>query len=194
MRVRHHATSCALTVRTSSPSVCICCLTLPQAAQLQLTQVIQHTALKYGGAHPLVEPPVRPLSSDGTRETVLSEVLQGVGYQNAFVGKWHVNRFRPWSKPVSRANPVIKRGFDYGFTLPFSVSLQQRKPCNASAPGADCHHNAKYTLEAIQFINNRDPCHPFFLYQSYHGIHAPRIASSARHAEFAVSDLGLVCV
>lgn len=79
------------------------------------------------------------------------------------------------------------RGFDFAYTKPFSHANAATEACKmtVNSHDADCHHNMHYTSKAISWLQHaaRQPDRPFFLFMSYHGIHAPNIIGDKERDE-----------
>ncbi|MEM7399802.1 MAG: sulfatase, partial [Pseudomonadota bacterium] len=116
---------------------------------------------------------LRPVSPYGLHpdEVTIAEVLKGVGYQTAIVGKWHLGD-QPEFLPT-------EQGFDWFFGVPYSDDMTERvwakdgskwPPLplmeNRKIIEAPCDRNGltkRYTERAMEWISKyRDE--PFFLY------------------------------
>ncbi len=124
----------------------------------------------------------RGLSSS---EVTVAEILKGVGYTTAIVGKWHLGD-QPDFLPR-------RHGFDSYFGIPYSNDMghdSRREPY--SYPPLPLMRNEevieeepdqrlitrRYTEEAVRFLTaNRD--RPFFLYLAHTMPHWPQYASEA---------------
>lgn len=90
--------------------------------------------------------------------------LQAIGYQTAFVGKWHI-------MPHKIDNP--RPGFD--FWASFRGQGVYHNP-TINLNGQEVHHDSSYVTDvltnyAMDFLQNRDEGKPFFLYLSHKAVH-----------------------
>jgi len=127
-------------------------------------------------------------------EITLAEVLKGVGYATACVGKWHLGHL-PQYLPTSQ-------GFDRYFGIPYSNDMDRvadsprgreafwepkieywnvplmRNETIAERPADQNTITRRYTEEAVGFIReNKD--RPFFVYLAHSMPHVPLFASGA---------------
>jgi arylsulfatase A-like enzyme len=108
------------------------------------------------------------------RETLLPQLLKGVGYQTAIVGKWNLGHFDPSYFPTAR-------GFDYHYGS-YTGSLdhfnhtyynvhdfhENGKPIYPKGHSCDLHTN-----KAIELIRKYTPGSRNFLYLAYNTPHLP---------------------
>jgi arylsulfatase A-like enzyme len=105
-------------------------------------------------------------------ETTIAEILKGLGYVTACVGKWHLGHLPPFLP--------TRQGFDSYFGIPYSNDMN---PCyllrdeeKVEEPVVQETLTERYTEEAIRFIKaNRE--RPFFLYLAHNMPHVPLHAS-----------------
>lgn len=116
------------------------------------------------------------LVPEGTR--FFPEFLQERGYQTGFVGKWHMGEHSNNPRP----------GFDFWASFQgqghywnsvFNVNGTEEMP-----------EDSTYVTHAItrygkQFLENRDPDKPFFLYLSHKGVHAEFIPAPEHDGTYA---------
>jgi len=112
---------------------------------------------------------LRPVSPNGLHpdEITIAEVLQGLGYATACIGKWHLgdqDEFLP-----------TRQGFDIFFGVPYSDDMTPRPDRNwpplplmrgervVEAPVDRNPLTRRYTSEAVDFIHQHKD-RPFFLY------------------------------
>ncbi len=116
-----------------------------------------------------------PLRKD---ELTLGEMLQGAGYHTGFIGKWHVD------DPNDLSTWAYHRGFDYavqeqweartgglGFTAYVHYINGLSDSLAYHPDDYDCMDEFRTNL-ALEFLDNRDAQHPFFLFMSYRIPHA----------------------
>ena len=98
-------------------------------------------------------------------EVTLAETLKAVNYQTAHIGKWHLN-----SDLGSKEEPQpTDQGFDYFYGHNAFQIPTNKNPVNIYLNGEALPEQKGYTAdlyadEAIQWLNDRDPKKPFFLY------------------------------
>jgi len=115
--------------------------------------------------------------------------LQSAGYQTAFVGKWHMGG--EISAP--------REEFDYWVSFPGQGTYQ---PTNAFGRNTILNVNGnevpqqgyitdELTDYVLDFLKNRDPDRPFFVYLSHKAVHAT-FEPAERHAQqYADADIHL---
>lgn len=120
------------------------------------------------------------LVPEGT--TFFPSFLQEAGYQTGYVGKWHMGEHHNDPRP----------GFDYWASFRgqgqywnsvFNVNGQEEKP-----------QDSTYVTEAItgyakDFLDNRDPDKPFFLYVSHKAVHSEFTPAKEDDGRYADADL-----
>ncbi len=111
-----------------------------------------------------------PNSSYGIHpdEITIAELLKGLGYATACVGKWHLGD-APMFLPT-------RNGFDSYFGIPYSNDMKpaliMRDEEVVENPAVQETLTERYTEEAVRFITeNRD--RPFFLYLPHSMPHVP---------------------
>jgi len=98
-------------------------------------------------------------------EVTLAEVLKSAGYATALIGKWHLN-----SDLGSQTEPQpTDQGFDYyyghnAFQLPHNHNPTNIYRNKTALPMQQGYTADLYANEAIQWLQQRDPAQPFFLY------------------------------
>lgn len=108
------------------------------------------------------------------QEQTLAERLKPLGYQTGFVGKWHlspteprgVDSLAPWRQGFDYARLIGKNGLDYYRYGIFEGDFQKEVVDNGTTYLTD-----RLTNYALDFIRNRDPNQPFFLYLCYSAPH-----------------------
>jgi arylsulfatase A-like enzyme len=111
-----------------------------------------------------------PLKKD---ETTIAEMLKMAGYQNAFIGKWHVDA------PNDLSTWAFARGFDHSIQVQWSSSFGGKKfdeevhwingmrdSVVYNPEQYDCIDAFRTNL-AIDYLNHKDDSKPFFLFMSY---------------------------
>lgn len=109
--------------------------------------------------------PLRP------QDTTIAEVLRGVGYRTAVIGKWGLG-------PPGSTGAPMRKGFEYSFGFldhhhahrQYTDHLWRNGERIETDPDRD-YVNDLFTREAIGFIERRDG-RPFFLYLNYTAPHA----------------------
>lgn len=140
--------------------------------------------------------PLSPGSKLGLpdQEVTIAEVLKGVGYRTAMIGKWHLGDHAAFNHPMAQ-------GFDSYYGLLYShdyrapyvvtdttIKLFRNHTAEVIKP-ADSSLVDLYTREAIKYIKAQKKDKPFFLYLSHNVPHLPvAFASSKRNT--ARSDGG----
>lgn len=117
-------------------------------------------------------------------EVTIADILKAVGYATGMVGKWHLGDATP-----SLPNDM---GFDYFFGALYSndmepFALYENRDVVADAPADQTTLTARYTTEAIRFIEKHHS-QPFFLYVAHNFPHVPLYASDKQKGK---SDGGL---
>lgn len=124
--------------------------------------------------------PIGPGSPLGIadEEVTIAEVLKGVGYNTAMIGKWHLGDNRTFSHPTAQ-------GFDSYFGLLYSHDYRDpyvktdttlkifRDRTPEVVRPADSLLTSLYTDEAIRYVKQQGKDTPFFLYLSYNMPHLP---------------------
>jgi len=139
--------------------------------------------------------PIGPGSPLGIppREVTLAEMLKGVGYSTAMIGKWHLGD-HPESHPMAQ-------GFDSYFGLLYShdyrapyvksdttLAIFRGHEREVNRP-ADSSLVQLYTKEAIAYIDRQQKGQPFFLYLAHNMPHLP-VAFASTTANKGRSDGG----
>lgn len=132
-----------------------------------------------------------PQSEGGipAEEITIAELLKGVGFTSACIGKWHLGR-------PDKYLP-LNHGFDEYYGIPYSNDMspatQPNNPLFAEQPPTPLIRNFTvtnpdkepdqscltnlYTQEAIKFMRNNAGKRPFFLYLAHTMPHVPLYAS-----------------
>ena len=109
-------------------------------------------------------------------EVTIAEVLKGLGYSTAHVGKWHLGL--PYGKYKNKPTPD-KHGFDYWLATENNASPSHHNPKNFVRNGKPVGEIKGYSCqivvdEAINWLDNhRKKDSPFFLNVWFHEPHAP---------------------
>jgi arylsulfatase A-like enzyme len=123
--------------------------------------------------------PIGPGSKLGIppQEVTLAEMLKGVGYSTAMIGKWHLGD-HPENHPMAQ-------GFDSYFGLLYSHDYRApyvktdttlkiyRGHLPAVVRPADSSLVELYTAEAVDYIKKQKKGQPFFLYLAHNMPHLP---------------------
>jgi len=139
--------------------------------------------------------PIGPGSPLGMpdREVTIAEMLKGVGYSTAMIGKWHLG-----DHP---ANHPMAQGFDSYFGLLYSHDYHEpyvktdttlrifRDHAAAVVRPADSSLVELYTREAVNYIGRQRKGKPFFLYLAHNMPHLP-VAFASSSANKGRSDGG----
>ncbi|MCV6604088.1 MAG: sulfatase-like hydrolase/transferase, partial [Porticoccaceae bacterium] len=111
-------------------------------------------------------------------EITLPELLSGVGYQSALVGKWHLGgkpEFHPLNHGFDEFHGFLSGGHDYFDIDPADSnphSYRQLLESHGQRVGFDGYLTDRLTDYAVNFIG-RHAQQPFFLFVSYNAPHAP---------------------
>ncbi len=121
-------------------------------------------------------------------EVTLPELLQSAGYQTGLVGKWHLGN-----------DPEPQKGFDRWAALAGDYPIDATGPARYSLDGeleTIAGSKAEVITDlAVEFLEDRDPERPFFLFVGHTQTHSPwegqpeRLLERYRNATFsAVPD------
>ncbi|KAA6348428.1 Arylsulfatase [termite gut metagenome] len=142
--------------------------------------------------------PIGPGSPLGLadEEVTIAEVLKGVGYNTAMIGKWHLGDNRTFNHPTAQ-------GFDSYFGLLYSHDYRDpyvktdttlqifRDRTPEILLTADSLLTPLYTQEAINYVKKQKKGKPFFLYLSYNMPHLPvAFAASADRLQDKLDNSG----
>ena len=110
------------------------------------------------------------------------EYLQKQGYQTAFIGKWHMGEHK--DDPRSGFDYWASfRGQGHYWNSVFNVNGTQEKPQDSTYVTHAITHYAK------NFLDNRDPKKPFFLYVSHKAVHAEFIPDPKHDGVYDEAEL-----
>ena len=123
------------------------------------------------GMRPMDRPLIGPeIENDlPLTETTIANVLKENGYQNWFVGKWHLGG--PGYYPKDQGFDVNIGGFEKG-SPPGGYFSPYRNPKLKDGP-KDEYLTDRLTREAIDLLKTRRSDSPFFLMMSYYTVHTP---------------------
>ena len=122
-------------------------------------------------------------------ETLLPELLQDNGYQTALIGKWH----------CSADSRKVQKGFDRwvsydvkpeGWQNQYQHSGKIHFSNQGETVSIEGYQSEYLTSQALDFLTNRPPDTPFFLYLGFVDTHFPfsgqpeRLVQSYRNATF----------
>ncbi|MEM9826150.1 MAG: sulfatase, partial [Planctomycetota bacterium] len=102
-------------------------------------------------------------------EITLAETLAAAGYQNAFVGKWHLGG--KGFLPTDQGFDINIGGFDVG-SPPGGYYSPWKNPYLKNQRDGE-YLTTRLTDESIAWLNTRDTQRPFFLMLSYYNVHTP---------------------
>ncbi len=131
-------------------------------------------------------PPGSPLGLPD-EEVTIAEMLKGIGYNTAMIGKWHLGDHNPFNHPTAQ-------GFDSYYGLLYShdyhypyvktdttLKIFRNRTPEVIKP-ADSSITELYTKEAIRYIKSQQKSKPFFLYLAHNMPHLPvAFASSLKN-------------
>lgn len=101
------------------------------------------------------------------------QYLQAAGYQTGFFGKWHMGSHTDQPQPgFSHWESFPGQGVYYGPTL----NINGERIAYAD----DVYITDLLTDHAVEWLSNRDPDRPFFLYLSHKAVHS-QFEPAARH-------------
>lgn len=133
-------------------------------------------------------PPGSPLGLPD-EEVTIAEMLKGIGYNTAMIGKWHLGDRYPFNHPIAQ-------GFDSYYGLLYShdyhppyvqtdttLKIYRDRTPEVIKP-ADSSITELYTREAIRYIKSQQKNKPFFLYLAHNMPHLPvAFASSVQNKD-----------
>ena len=114
-----------------------------------------------------------------SRETTVAEAFQSVGYQTAYLGKWHLGE-RPEDQPTRHGfewiRGVNRAGQPASYFPPYRTSTTNSTVWDVPdydgvAPGT--YLTDALTTSAIEFLHQRDLTRPFFLMLGHYAVHTP---------------------
>ena len=109
------------------------------------------------------------------------QILQGVGYQTALVGKWHMGHDNDDPRP-GFDHWVSFRGQGQYFDPELNINGQRKQ---FSGYNADV-----LTDHAIQWLRQQNEGTPFFLYLSYKAVHFPFQPAKRHQGRYANAKIG----
>lgn len=102
-------------------------------------------------------------------EITIAEALREHQYQTFFAGKWHLGG--EGFLPTDQGFDINIGGHDKG-SPPGGYYAPYRNPYLPNREPGE-YLTERLTQESIQFLEQRDPGRPFFLYLSYYNVHTP---------------------
>ena len=120
-------------------------------------------------------------------ETMIPEMLQGLGYASASIGKWHVGDNEKYF-PTHQGFDTNIAGYEHGSPPTYWGPYQSEKTWNPVIKNLSPRDSVEYltdrlTNEAIRFISDNKE-RPFFLYLSHYAVHLPLEAPDTLVAKY----------
>jgi arylsulfatase A-like enzyme len=122
--------------------------------------------------------PAFPYAGLPTRQPILSEMLQSLGYQCGMVGKWHLGlheTMRPNARGFDFFYGFLNGAHDYERAFPRFGKNKGLWPLfrnDKMLPAYSGYLTDTFSDEAVKFIQ-REKEKPFFLYLAYNAVHHP---------------------
>ena len=131
-------------------------------------------------------------NNDSSEDTLtfFPELLQGAGYQTAFVGKWH----------MGNATDAPRPGFDHWVSFRGQGVYTPRNtlaglPATFNVDGERVRQSGYITDEltnyAIRWLESRDDHQPFFLYLSHKAVHSDPLPAERHRGQYDDVDFNL---
>lgn len=122
-------------------------------------------------------------------ETLISEVLKGMGYRTGFIGKWSLSGpgFGPSEQGFDLNVGGNATSLDYSLFAPYRDEAGNMLPGLEQAPEGEFLYD-RVAAEAQKFIAEQKS-NPFFLYISHFGVHKPTVAKADLLAKYGPMPL-----
>jgi arylsulfatase A len=121
------------------------------------------------------------------QEVTIAEMLKGVGYTTAMIGKWHLGDHTVYNHPMSQGfDSYYGMLYSHDYRTPYVKTDTTLKIFRNHKPEvlrpADSSLTELYKTEAVNYINKQKKGKPFFLYLAHNMPHLPvAFASSAKN-------------
>ncbi|MFT3933590.1 MAG: sulfatase-like hydrolase/transferase [Chitinophagaceae bacterium] len=132
-------------------------------------------ASRYNVPYPLS--PGSPLGLPDA-EVTIAEMLKGVGYSTAMIGKWHLGDKHDFNYPTAQGfDSYFGMLYSHDYRFPYvktdtTIKIYRNRTPEISKP-EDSSLTRLYTKEAISIISKQSKEKPFFLYLAYNMPHLP---------------------